>query len=325
MVRHLLAVQAQDFYGALWALGLRLPRATADTVEQAFTAGAILRTHLMRPTWHFVAPEDIRWLLALTAPRVHALNALYYRRAGIDSATRRRCRAVLARELGGQCRTREELRVALERAGVRARGALRLPYILMQAELDGLICSGPRRGKQFTYALLEERVRPARPLPRDEALGELARRYFSTRGPATVQDCARWSGLTVADVRRGLAAVQRSFEHHEIRGRTYWFAPGGRPQRSATTAYLLPNYDEYVSSYRFHDVILDAVGNPRLAYPHLLVLNGRLVGTWNRTLGKTRVDIVTHTFAPLAARDRRAVARAARRYGAFVGLPVRLR
>ena len=194
----------------------------------------------------------------------------------------------------------------------------------MQAELDALICSGPRRGKQFTYALLEERVRRARPLPRDEALAELARRYFTTRGPATVQDCARWSGLTVADVRRGLAAVQRSFEHHEIRGRTYWFAPGRRPPRPAATAYLLPNYDEYVSSYRFHDVI-ESVGKPRFVHPHLLVLNGRLVGTWNRTLGKARVDVVTDTFAPLAPGDRRAVVSAAQRYGAFLGLPVRVR
>ena len=200
VVDWLVAVQAQDYAGAKWALGLRLHDAHDADLDRAFNAGSILRTHVMRPTWHFVTPIDIRWLLTLTAPRVHAANAHRYRELELDDATLKRSRKVLTKTLqGGQHLTREELGEALENAGIAEAKGQRLAYMVMAAELDGLICSGPRRGKQFTYALLEERVQPGATLTHDEALATFTRRYFTGHGPATVQDFAKWSGLTIAD------------------------------------------------------------------------------------------------------------------------------
>ena len=201
------AVQAQDYLGAKWALGLRLPETTDAAIEQAFADGAILRTHVLRPTWHFVAPADIRWMQALTGGRVLAANGYMVRQHGLEEATFQRSNAALAGALtGGNFLTRNELGAALAAAGIHAEGN-RLAYLVMRAELDALICSGPRRGKQFTYALLEERVPPAPALTPEEALAELTRRYFTGHGPATLQDFSRWSGLTVADARQGVDLV----------------------------------------------------------------------------------------------------------------------
>ena len=199
------AVQAQDYYGAKWAVGQRMREATDDAIEAAFTEGAILRTHVLRPTWHFVAPADIRWMLRLTAPRVNTTIGSYYRKLGLDDTVFRRTNKALTRALrGGRQLTRDALRQAVDRAGVVADG-VRFGFILLRAELDGVICSGPREGKQFTYALLDERVPEARALTRDEALAELTRRYFTSRGPATVRDFVWWSGLTASgrEGRRG--------------------------------------------------------------------------------------------------------------------------
>src|SRR5438270_2674002 len=206
LVEWLGAVQAQDYAAAKWALGLRLPGVTDDDIEQAFTGGTILRTHVMRPTWHFVSSADIRWLLALTAPRVHAANAYWYRRVGVDETTVGHSMDVLANALqGGKQLTRDELASALKLAGIVTEGEQRVTYIVMRAELDGLICSGARRGKQFTYALLAERAPHPRMLARDEALAELTMRYFMSHGPAAIRDFVWWSGLTAADAKAGLA------------------------------------------------------------------------------------------------------------------------
>ncbi len=325
------AVQAQDYAGAKWALGLRLHRATDRDIEQAFTDGSILRTHLLRPTWHFVTPADIRWMLALTAPRVHALNAYMYRKLELDSATYKRSHAALAKALhGGQQLTREELRGVLRQAGVATKGELRMGYIMMRAELDGLVCSGPRRGKQFTYALLDERAPHAQTLERDEALAELARRYFMSRGPATVQDFAKWSGLTTTDARRGLEVVQAQLRQEVVDGQSYWFStstPWAKDRSSTPTAYLLSIYDEYISGYKDRSAIgdsrhtakLSALGN---ALNYIIVVEGQLVGTWKRTLRKDAVVVETNLFTRLTKAENRAVALAAQQYGVFLDLPV---
>ena len=331
------AVQAQDYPGAKWALALRMRNATDAAIEEAFAAGSILRTHVLRPTWHFVRPADIRWMLALTAPRVKAVMAPYDRKLGLDNAVFRRSLTVLARALrGGAQLTREELKGALQRAGVAADGVQRLAHLMMRAELDGVVCSGARRGKQFTYAMLDERV-PASPvLPRDEALAELTRRYFVSRGPAQVQDFAWWSGLTVADARAGLAMVGSTLARDVIDGKTYWFSSSqgnaakafrstgpaiGRPQR---TAYLLPLYDEYLIAYKDRSAAGDGTRwkqiTARDPYLSPIVVDGQVVGGWKRTLDKNRVAIALTPFAPLSKADARIIAAAARRYADFLGL-----
>ena len=329
VVRRLAAVQAQDYAGAKWAVAQRMLDATDAVIERAFARGAILRTHVLRPTWHFVTPADIRWLLSLTAPRVHAANASMYRRLSLDAATFSRSNAALAAALqAGRHLTRDELRRALARAGVAAEGALRMTYLMMRAELDGVVCSGPRRAKQFTYALLEERVGPAKALERDEALAELARRFFASRGPATVHDFAKWSGLTLADARRGLGDVSRDFEHETLDGTAHWFAAAARPERKrSATAHLLSIYDEYLSGYRDRSAVVSptiaardaAMGN---ALTSIVVVDGRIVGTWRRSVKTGGVAVKVELFGRLTQAQRGAVATAVRRYGAFLASPV---
>jgi len=325
VVRWLVASQAQDFSGAKWALGLRARGADDAAVEAEFDHGAILRTHLMRPTWHFVTQEDLRWMLALTAPRVHAANGPRYRALGLDAATVSKATGVLARALeGGRQLTRDELRAVLARARIDT-GGQRMAYILMHAELDAVICSGPRRGKQFTYALLEERAPRARRLSRADALAELARRYFHSRGPATVQDFAKWSGMTVADARAGAEAAAPRLRQVGAGGAACWSGPPAPRGRGARpTAHLLSIYDEYISSYRDRSAICEPAHARRLlgmgaALGYVVVVDGRIAGTWKRTLEKETVRIQLTPFRRLDRAEQAAVATAATRYTAFLG------
>jgi hypothetical protein len=278
----------------------------------------------MRPTWHFVAPEDIRWMLALTSPRVHAVNEHMYRQLELDTITITQSNTALVKALrGGKQLTRKELRDVLRRAGIAVDDGLRLGYIMMRGELDGIICSGARRGKQFTYALLDERAPHAKLLARDEALAELTTRYFTSHGPATVHDFAWWSGLTTADVRHGIEIVKSKLLHEVIDDQTFWFAPPATSARGKSrSAYLLPNYDEYTIAYRDHRAIFDKVNLKNLIYGHVLILHGRIVGTWKRTLKHDGVIVQFNSFAPLTKTEHRAVVAAAKRFGAFLGLRV---
>jgi hypothetical protein len=320
------AVQAQDYAGAKWAVGQRVRGGDDSAVEQAFNEGKILRTHMMRPTWHFVAPEDIRWLLALTSPRVHAVNAYMYRQLELDEGVLQRGSVAMAEALsGGQQLTRAELGDVLAAAGIVAKGQ-RLAYVVMYAELEGIICSGPRRGKQFTYALLAERAPQARKLERDEALAELTRRYFTSHGPATVPDFAWWSGLTTADARAGIEMVKSALVEESVGDQSYWLAPD-RPlaEIPSPAAHLLPNYDEYLISTRDSTPFLEPAHLPLLTessqlFPHCVVIDGRLAGNWRRQFKKNSVIITLNLFAPLSQAQRQAIDETAAEYGRFLAM-----
>ena len=298
------AVQSQDYPAAKWALAQRAENLTDSAIEQSFADGEILRTHLMRPTWHFVAPEDIRWLLALTAPRVHTANAYYYRSLELDQELFKRSNDVLSKAVqGGRQLTRMELASELRRAGIIA-SDLRLVYLIGGAELDGIICSGARRGKQFTYASLDERVSAVKALARDDALAELTRRYFTSHGPATEDDFMWWSGLSRTDVRSGLEMVKAGLAQETISGKAYWFAAANLPApQIAPVACLLPNYDEYVVGYTDRNAIFDAShadnldGRRNPLFQHTLVIDGQIAGTWKRTLKKDAAIIEFNPFA----------------------------
>ena len=334
------AMQAQEYPAARWALGLRATGFTDAVVQQAFDDGAILRTHAMRPTWHFVAPADIRWLQALTGPRVHALNTYYARKNELDGKTIARSRVVIERTLaGGHQRTRTEIGAALGKAGIPAAGQ-RLAYLMMNAELDQVICSGARRGKQFTYALLDERAPKVRVLARDEALAELTRRYFTSHGPATLKDYAWWSGLTMKDVRRGVEIVGRALLQETFGELTCWSAAAshaftrgslGRVSPRATpSAYLLPIYDEYLIAYKDRKA-MSAAATPNWAvatidgYAHWLIVDGLFSGTWRRAETKSGVEVSVTPHRSLTVADRKAIAVAAARYSAFLETPVVVR
>lgn len=328
------AVQAQDFPAAKWALCMRARGGLLDLdVEQAFNDGAILRTHVLRPTWHFVTPADIRWMLMLSAPRVHAASAYYYRQAGLDAKVFARSCAMLQRALdGGRFLTRTELAVHLRRAKVPADG-LKLAYLMMHAELEGIICSGPRRGKQFTYALLAERAPQAGLVfDRDQALAELASRYFRSHGPATLRDFAWWSGLTVKEARTGIAAATPALVESELDGRRYWGpADTARPSTKGPVVFLLPNYDEYLIAHKDRGPVVESSRSANLVartnggFAHHLIIDGRLAGGWRRTLQGHVVGVEVAPYKPLTSAQKGAVDVAADRYGDFLNQRAELR
>jgi hypothetical protein len=324
MVAWLGAVQAQEYGPAKWALGLRLPTGATDAaVNRALDQGRILRTHLLRPTWHFVTPADIRWMLELTAPHVHRTMSSYDRQLGLDADLMIRATDVIERALGEhRYLTRRDLGAHLERAGLPGRSR-ELAHIAMHAELEGIICSGPRRGKQFTYALLADRAPAAPRLSRDEALAELARRYFTSHGPATIRDFIWWSGLRTADAKRGLE-MNRA-RSHDMDGLKYWSLgrAAARPPGRKTGVHLLPIYDEYLVSYRDHQAV------PRPAYvlggfQHALVIAGQVAGTWRTAPDAEKHGVHVTTLRRLTAAERRGLTQAAARYGRFLGVPLSL-
>jgi hypothetical protein len=340
VVRHLVAVQAQDYPGAKWGIAQRMTGATDAALDAAFDAGAFLRLHTMRPTWHLVAPEDLRWLGALTGPRVHQASAHQYRQLEIDAAIARRAADVFERVLAGRrAMTRDELGEQLLAAGMPATG-LRLTYLVLHAEVEAILCSGPRRAGKHTYALVEERVPPAPPRERDAGLAELAERYLAGHGPAQDVDLAWWSGLTLADARRALAAAESALQHEAIDGRTFWSAASPGPTTGAADSrhsavdspqrvgiHLLPNFDELLVAFSDRSDALDPALPPpaRTAdeiLSHAIVRDGLVVGRWRRNAGRGAVAIGLDRRVTLGPADEEGLQAAVARYAAFLGRPV---
>jgi len=331
-VRWHLAMQAQEYGPAMWSIGQRSKGLREADVDRAVTDGAIVRTHVLRPTWHFVARDDIRWLLALSGPRVQQGSSSRIRWLGLDARTLARAEKIVAAALeGGNRLTRDELGAEFDRRKL-DRGGQRMPYLLMHCELVGLIGSGGRQGKQQTYALLDERV-PAggRRLDRDEAVMELVRRYLVGHGPATVKDLSWWSGLTMTDLRAALGSLEDEVVSDEVDGLTLWSAASDRSRRApaARGVHLLQTYDELVVGYtesRFHG---DASGpmareawTERTFPTGLFLFDGRVGGHWRRTIQAKGVRASFHTYAAVSDADARTLETAAERLGRFLELPV---
>ena len=325
LVAHMGAVQAQEFPFAKWGLGLRLGRGCVDAdIEEAFTAGHILRTHVLRPTWHFVAAGDIRWMLDLTGPRVMRTVLSWARREGIDGRTLRRAATLFERALaGGVTLTRAELGERLKRAKISV-SAMQMAFVAMYAELEGVVCSGPRRGKQFTYALVAERAPRARQMTPDEGLAELTRRYFTSHGPATIRDFVWWSGLTVAETRRGLEMTRAT--RRAVDGLDYWSIGDAQPRPSAAV-HLLPIYDEYLVAYRDRVAVphgpstVGAVGGG-VTFRHAMVSGGAVAGTWNARAARQGWTLTVTPMRRLSPMELDGVAGGAARFSRFLGQPV---
>lgn len=323
VVGSLLAVQAQDYLGALWAIGLRMRTATERRVEQALAERSIVRSWPLRGTLHFVAADDLRWLLELATPRVIERNRRRLRdEYEIDEKVVERAGRVCERVLGGGRQlTRDGLYAAFESARIATGGqrGLHLPWWLAQR---GVICFGAREGKQHAFVLLDEWLPATRRLSREAALAELARRYFTSRGPATLQDFTWWSGLAVADAKNALDSVANEFEHAIIERRTLWLAPAVAAKTVSPSVHLLPAYDEYTVAYRDRGDVLDAVHAKRadagsgIFHPPV-VIDGRIAGTWKRSLGKSAITISTKAFGSWTAAVHDAVGTAASRYAEF--------
>lgn len=331
VVARLGAMQAQEFPYAKWSIAQRTDGVAEPEIDRLFDDGAFLRTHLLRPTWHFVAPDDIRWMLGLTAPRVMKMSTAYDRQLDLDERVYARTNRLIAKALtGGRHLTRKELVAVLKRSKIEGDGR-RFGHIFMRAELEGVICSGPRRGREHTYALLDERV-PNRPdLDGDQALAELTRRYFTTRAPATLKDFSWWSSLTMADCRRGVELLGDELEHRDVDGRIYWLPRGSEPPRPTRGAIdLIQVYDECVVSYTLSRDSLTATVNgdiPRdiMFFWHPILLDGQVIGHWRRRTKGKLSWLEVFTYEKLTRTAARSFEAAVRRYEEFLGQPVEVR
>ena len=325
IVRYMGAVQSQDYAGAKWALGLRLKNAADALIDKALADGNIIRTHVLRPTWHFVHPEDVRWMLQLTAKRIQATAASYHRQLQLDAQILAKCEKLIVKALKGrQQLARDEIAAFFNQHSV-ATNEQRFVHIMEHLELEQLVCSGGREGKQFTYALFDERVPKTKPLDKDEALATLAERYFTSHGPATVADFAWWSGLTNTDAKAGLEAIKSKLSSYAVDGNTYWFMERETAVVKTNMIQLLPNYDEYIVSYKDRGATIDAkhIGkvDPRgTIFNHTILINGKIEGLWKRVIKKDVLEVELTPFKALSQQNLKAVEKAAKVYGRFLGL-----
>jgi hypothetical protein len=318
------AVQAQDYQMAKWALGLRMTKATSRSVEDEIDAGSVFRTHVMRPTWHFVAAADIRWMLELTAPRIEIAARPRQRHLELDGRTLNRTTKLIAKALEGENHlTRPELMSTLQRSGIK-RSIERGIHIMLQAELDGVVCNGKRRGKQFTYALMDERVPETKAMAKDEALAKLATRYFTSHGPAALKDFTWWSGLAAADARTGLESIKSTLVSDAVDGQVYWMQQSVQPQRHRKSVRLLPAFDEFTVSYKDRSAsvapeLMKDVTVGHAIFRPIVVIDGRVVGVWIRRHVKRAIDIVYTLFEDLSKSEQMLLVRGERQYRHFEG------
>ena len=340
-VGELLAIQAQEHAFSRWSVAQRTQQPSSDAVMDAVASGAIVRTHVLRPTWHYVLGEDLRWLQALTGGRVRRASAGWYRNHGLDDRVFGRARDVVEPELqGGRAMTRDALRSRLEEAGVDVSGQ-RMTAVMFDLELAAVVCSGPLQGTHHTYALVEERLPPTPEMSDDEATSELVRRYLAGHGPATLKDLRWWSTLTLAQLRRGVDVLGDLVQSATVGDLEYlWLAEGletnparaaQQPSGEAPPFQLLQVFDELFVGYAQTRGLVDPDGEYGAVLPigfskmmHVVLEGDRLAGRWRSDRRKGDMTVTVAPDRPLGADDVAALESAAAAYGEFVGLPVRL-
>lgn len=326
VVRALCAVQSQDFAGAKWALAMRSHGLDEAAINAAFDRGDIVRTHVLRPTWHFVAPEDLRWMQALTGHRVKRIMASYNAKLGLTPKVFSKGLSVIAKALAEQGPlTRTQLKAELDRSRLNTEGS-RLAHLMMQAEVEALVCSGPQRGKLPTYALVDGRVKKSRLLDGDEALHELTVRYFASRAPATVQDFSWWSGLTIAECTRGIVMAGSQLKPVALNEKRYLVPPDFElPSKVSATTHLLPNYDEYFIGFRDRSAIGQRLGHHALVtggnalIAHVVAIGGQLVGGWRRASEKEKTVLSFKLLVKLKGAEFASLKRAVKRFAEYTG------
>ena len=324
IVAHLGIIQAQDFNAAKWAIGVRLGGCTDKSVSEAFDRGEILRTHIMRPTWHFVTPENIRWMLRLSSKQIMQSMKSRDRELGITDETYRTCFRIIEKALEKEnYLTKDELTKILHQAGMKL-DTSKLYHVMVGAEANGIVCSGALQGNMQTYALLEKRAPPANPLSKEESLAKLARIYFSGHGPATLNDFVWWSGLSVGEARQGLYAVQAEFVSETINEQLYWMPDVAyQPSVGENRLFLLPSYDEYIVGYKDRTDVLTSVNHTKAissngVFRPVIIKDGRVIGLWKKATSAKKI-IEVAPFEPVDDTTQQLINAAAEEVRAFLG------
>jgi hypothetical protein len=321
LVQWMGAIQAQDYTMAKYAIGVRLKNATNEIVEDAINHAEIIRTHVLRPTWHFVAAEDVRWMLELTAKNLNKALSSNNKRLELDEKTFKKANTIIEKLLrDGKHLTRKEIMQALEKKGIKT-GDLRASHIMFRAETDLVVCNGIKSDKQFTYALFEERVPLSKRLTNEEALTQLAHRYFSSHGPATVKDFSWWSGLSLKDATTGLESFKSKLRFEKYGDDVYWFSEQTVSKKNSSIT-LLPAFDEFLISYKSREISLDRKHAPRAftnngIFNPLIVHNAKIIGIWKPRY-KKEVLITAQFFEKQTARQEQLFERALKQLELFM-------
>lgn len=320
-------VQAQEYTQVKWAVGMRLRTGAAAAIEQALREGAIVRTHILRPTWHLVAADDVRWMMRLSGDRIRSANDSYARGRGLEisPALYARCNDRVGRLLeGNRHLTKQEIGDGLKQHGLELSADLLTRY-LAYAETEPFVCSGADREGKPTYALFDERVPPAPERNREEALAELAGRYFRSHSPARLEDFAWWSGLPLREARQATGLIASRLVADRFADERFFIDESYRDRQPDTqeTCHLLPAYDEYLIGYKDRSDVLDPKHQPhafnRYGLFHPVVLyNGRIIGNWKKSVRKGQLAVETSFFEPAPPQLRKACEAAAGRLGDFL-------
>ncbi len=328
VVAHLGAIQAQDYQGALWSIGLRIPGSTRTDVERAIADRTIIRTWPMRGTLHFVPAVDARWMLELLAARVIKSSAGRHRQLALDEAAFTRSRAILTKALERDAvLTRPAIFATLDAGGISPTGQRGI-HILQQLCMERMLCYGPHAEKHPTFVLFDEWIRNSRQLDREAALATVATRFFASHGPATMRDFVGWTGLTVADAKLGVYLAQSSLERMLTPEGEYWMANERSPESHEPRAHLLPGFDEFMLGYKDRSAALAPKFANRIVpgangvFLSTLVLDGQVCGTWRRAARAKSVEIEAEPFARISAATRKTFAAPMARYAQFLGVPV---
>jgi hypothetical protein len=318
-------MQAQEYVISKWAIGIRLPQSTEKRIDKSLDKGEILRTHLLRPTWHYVAAEDIHWMLVLSAPQQKAAMKFREKFLGLTPATYNKSNKIIEKVLStGEHLTRKELVAILEKEKIDAKNE-RGGHLLFRAEIEGIICSGIQKGKEITYALLAERVKGGKSYSHEEALAKLAHRFFTSHGPATVQDFIWWSGLSITEGKKALELVKNEFESETIGETAYWFAPGIEiPDQKKSSCFLLPAFDEFIIGYADRTMLKTGeLKNKSLfesgLFKTVILVNGKAIGNWKRVIKKGKTEIETEFFKAPAKSTQSLIKKAVKEFNHFVG------
>ena len=324
------AMQAQDFSMAKWAVGLRVQGATEKSIDDAINRGEIIRTHALRPTWHFASPHDIHWMLDLSAHRIKAAMRTMDKRFGLDDNVFRKTNDLIAKALTQHHDLSREAIIAQLVAHNIPTSENRVSHILIRAEMDRIICSGSSHGNKQTYALFPERAPLTSTLNNDEALAKLAFTYFNSHGPATVQDFTWWSGLSAGEAKHALEMVKHLFVSETSDDKTYWFTDGNAGQQNHDDrTFMLPAYDEYIISYRDRTAALisenhsKAVSNNGVFRP-VIVTHGKVTGTWRRTSKNNSTILETDFFLHQTQPEPKMIADSFQHFIHFTGRETRI-
>jgi len=329
LVAYMGAMQAQDFLMVRWAVGLRLQGSDDASIVEAYNKGEIIRTHLMRPTWHFVSCDDVYWLLELTAPQIKTLCKSRDRQLELDESIYGRSNAILEKALfGGVNLNREELTRLYQEANIRT-DENRLSHLLMRAELEGIICNGAIKQNKLTYALLSEKAPVRKLLSREESLAELAMRYFTSHAPATVRDFIWWSGLSVSEAKKAVELIKSDFVYETIEEITYLFRNDQPDISQHNSLCLLPAFDELLIGYTNQSATISSTYNPKAIssnglFRPIIVENGRVTGVWKRTMQKTKVVIEVTFFSIASGSLKTELEREIKKQALFLGKEVEL-